>query len=495
MALLGLSGFVSGCFSYRAGEADRAKQVATLEPVDGSVWPARSLDEMRRLHEVMPRELPDYSLPGGVALTKLRAEKRDEYLALEPVMVLANTLTTHGLLRVYEVPEAYDSDTVQYYSPFRGVIQNIISGFDANASFYSEWWINTKSAVITTDEAGNHSMRLVPWELPERFAPLEGLSVRIPTADEVPLEVKGTIFHFNGLMSTVYERDAVQRLRDLGWAVVEFDTHSSVSGKEFEIKVVSYDESDPKVVRMLRDLYDLHLENVHWVNERSPGTLVEPSFEEFLVRQQESKPPLKRPGYSVSSASDVPRVGREIAEDVDSLLAEHAYAAEAVLAYIKEFRSDLPRPIVLAGFSAGALVVPSVALRIKEDIGAMVLVSPVSHIYELGRKSEISNGGMNFLSRDGFEITGVFLDEVGAHYLANSKLDAHHIVSRLADIPTLVIYADNDTWVPTALTRAFLADIGMPDRIVHSGGHRTLFFFLKGQMRRVDRWLVKNTQR
>lgn len=479
-----------GCFSYRAGDPrPDAIAVAAASSFD---WPERSLDEVRQLHDATPERMNNYTLPDGASLDDIEPETRNKLLGLPPVRVVDNTLTDHGLLRVYDVPPRDDdANPLAAMSPFNTYFAGLITGFEPNAAFNSEWSIRRQSVRVTANDDGTATAEYPPMELPRDLAPLQGIQIRIPDPDEVPAEAKGTIFHFNGLLSTKYERAAINKLRELGWAVVQFDTEATVTGRDYTIKIREAGDAPNDV---LRKVYDHNIKHIRETNERAPGTFEEPTYEEFVRNLTEQTKPVKRAGYTVATEDCAQRVGREIARDVDGLIAEHAYAAEAVLDHIKRRRPDLPAPYAIAGFSAGAQVAPAVALRLRDDIHALVLVSPALNVYELSRRSEISNGGINLFARDGFEITDDVCAAIGGHYLAATRLDSIELGRAIADIPTLVIYADDDTWVPTALTELMLSELRTPDRLVHAGDHRTLFFFLRSQMGKVSAWLTEHAR-
>ena len=91
------------------------------------------------------------------------------------------------------------------------------------------------------------------------------------------------------------------------------------------------------------------------------------------------------------------------------------------------------------------------------------------------------------------EIDGDVWDAVHASYLESVQLDPIKLGPRLRHIPTLIIRAGFDKWVPASTGSELVRAFGKPDRDWHPGGHQTLFYFLEGRAPRVLRWLNRNT--
>jgi hypothetical protein len=84
-------------------------------------------------------------------------------------------------------------------------------------------------------------------------------------------------------------------------------------------------------------------------------------------------------------------------------------------------------------------------------------------------------------------------EKVHESYLEAVQLDPIKLGPRLRHIPTLIIRAGFDKWVPASTGSELVRAFGKPDRDWHPGGHQTLFYFLEGRAPRVLRWLDRNT--
>lgn len=94
---------------------------------------------------------------------------------------------------------------------------------------------------------------------------------------------------------------------------------------------------------------------------------------------------------------------------------------------------------------------------------------------------------------DDAEVADPAWEAVHRAYLNSVRFDPIVLGPRLRHIPTLVIRAGFDKWVPASTGSELVRAFGMPDRDWHPGGHQTLFYFLAGRAPRVLRWMEKNT--
>ncbi|HMN40257.1 MAG TPA: prolyl oligopeptidase family serine peptidase [Phycisphaerales bacterium] len=202
----------------------------------------------------------------------------------------------------------------------------------------------------------------------------------------------------------------------------------------------------------------------------------------------ESKP------WYVGSREDVPRVARQLAGVLDDLVAEPAYAAQAVLDYLAEARPEVPQhPLAIVGFSAGSLAAPAIVARTPERFDAAVIVGGGANLLEISQKSDLTDGGIRLAWPDN-QPRGDWREQLFRDYLTFSKLDPYHTARFLRNKPVLTVLANLDLTVPAANGWLLWDRLGRPDSYNHVGEHRTLFFTLHGQARRIADWLENATE-
>jgi len=179
---------------------------------------------------------------------------------------------------------------------------------------------------------------------------------------------------------------------------------------------------------------------------------------------------------------------------VDERIAEHAYAAQALIEESDRAFPDLAdKPIVVMGFSAGSLVTPAIAQRLHETFPdrkiAIVMIGGGGDLLSASIGSVFTDGGIHLEPRDGPEPTREQLDELVTHYRAASMLDPLTLAPIIRDLPVLHIYASRDTVVPADTARAFNAAHGRVDALSHPFDHDSLFLFLPGEAGRIRTWM------
>jgi predicted esterase len=204
---------------------------------------------------------------------------------------------------------------------------------------------------------------------------------------------------------------------------------------------------------------------------------------------------LRRGAFQVCAASDVEPVAADIAARVDDVTAEHAYAAEAVLGYVhSRFPQLAAAPVAVIGFSAGALVAPAAAVLLEEEVDAVVLIGGGANYLAIGTRSEFSDGGLRLDCR-GEPVPQPLMQALERAYLERTRLDPYVLAPHLRGQPVLLVRATHDAWVPADTGEALQQQLGDPDRLVHVGGHKTLFYFLPTQSTRIARWLERAVER
>jgi predicted esterase len=215
-----------------------------------------------------------------------------------------------------------------------------------------------------------------------------------------------------------------------------------------------------------------------------------PKYEEYSEKAGRAAD-LSRGAFMVCDEAAAANIGRVIASEIDDAVASSAYAAEAAIEYIDAHRPDLQGvPVVLMGFSAGALVAPTVAVRLHERLDAMVVIGGGANLFEVALQSKFKDGGVR-LRCDKKKPSQELVAAVDRAYLEASKLDPYHTAPLVRDIPTLQVHAKKDTWVPAHTGELLYERLGRPDRLSISAGHELLFYRLPGQRRRIADWVER----
>lgn len=188
-----------------------------------------------------------------------------------------------------------------------------------------------------------------------------------------------------------------------------------------------------------------------------------------------------------SNDADLDAIGGKLAGLIDARLAETAYGVEAVLDLIRAQRPELAHaPVVVVGFSAGALGAPTVAARLGDKVKAAVLVGGGVDMLRISQTSALSDFGLVIRSH-GDKLTPAQIDRVSAAYLHASKLDPYHSAPLLADKPVLMLHASQDDIVPTG--DALHERLGRPERWVFDIGHELLFWRLSAYDTDIAAWI------
>lgn len=188
-----------------------------------------------------------------------------------------------------------------------------------------------------------------------------------------------------------------------------------------------------------------------------------------------------------SCDEDLDAIGGKLAGLIDARLAETAYGVEAVLELVRMQRPELANaPVVVVGFSAGALGAPTVAARLGEKVKAAVLVGGGVDMLRISQTSALSDFGLVIRSH-GDKLTPAQIDRVSAAYLHASKLDPYHSAPLLADKPVLMLHASQDDIVPTG--DALHERLGRPERWVFDIGHELLFWRLSAYDTDIAAWI------
>jgi pimeloyl-ACP methyl ester carboxylesterase len=209
--------------------------------------------------------------------------------------------------------------------------------------------------------------------------------------------------------------------------------------------------------------------------------------------------------------ADLDGLGRALAAEVDEQLAELAYAVEAVLERLEAERSagrgkgvsdgldgGVP-PVLVVGFSGGALAAPAVAARLGESgsgdgsgrVAGAVLVGGGAGIGRILQTSTLTQSGLA-VRRGGKRIAGDDLERLNRAYLHATALDPVKTAPRLAGVPVLMLHAERDDIVPAAAGDELHRLLDRPERWVFDTGHELLFWRLSAYAGDIARWVSHN---
>ncbi|MFI4855788.1 MAG: alpha/beta hydrolase family protein [Phycisphaerales bacterium JB065] len=472
---------LAGCWFAHGGSRDRATgvDVQTLEPI---VWPRRDMEEIRKVSEDTPDALFEYRITDASLVSSEAIAEAES-----PVYrILANRLTEHGLLRVFE--ERFDSEIDRRFAA-------MFEGFAPNARFVS-------SCTLSSKEEAQHWIDRLAQARPDspgtertfdkyRHRIRDGVAIYLPDPETKP-SPRGIVLHFRGLISTSYEEAFVNKIVESDWLVVRVGTHTRIVTPRDERQRQRYAEQERRRNELTEE-FRAGLDPDDPMSRYAPIPVAE-----IFEQARRELPPIET-GFDLPDHTESEAVGEQIARAVDDALAESAYAAEAALEYLYETNPETRGlPVVVLGCSAGAISVPAVAARIDERFGdrlsALVMIGGGADVMEIDRDTALDGTRrLRVFGPDDAEVAGPVWDTVHEAYLKSVQLDAIAVGPRLRHVPTLIIRAGFDKWVPASTGSELVRVFGKPDRDWHPGGHQTLFYFLAGRAPRVLRWMEKNT--
>ncbi|MAY74544.1 MAG: hypothetical protein CMJ31_07545 [Phycisphaerae bacterium] len=464
-ATLLLAGAAGG--GYRFSPARAAARPS--EPIPSDAWPSPPTD---RLHEVADRS------------AAIESKRR------EPIRV---TVLDSGVLRVAPEIDGYRSDDLRHSDD---LFSDRLVSYANDGNFITQWEIEYVDAINRESHAMRSAAHLPPPDLDDvkDWNSLSfGVTFTLPR--NIPENPTGVVVHLHGLFPTVYEFPLLERLVDQDWVVTTIDPRSSVISDRAAFANARSDAARPS-------RFQLNAVAPMVVNESSrviERATLDARFEAALRLRDDNDAalPPRHAAYALDDTTDPETLGAEIATDADRLLAINAYAAEAALNLLLDTFPTLEgRPVVVLGFSAGALAAPTFAAALHEkhpaQPAALVLVGGGGDLFTVSQESAMSDGGIKLRLDDDPAIPAGRLDAVHEAYLANARLDPLRSISALRDVPVLHVYGDKDRIVPTKAAEALNEAHGSVDRLIHGGDHGTLFGFLGGQSNRIVRWIREN---
>lgn len=467
---------LSGCWFSHGGSRDRTAGVdlQSLEPI---VWPQRDMEIVRNLAEATPDQV--YALE--IVDSELASDETKAQADAPVYTVHRVGLTDRGVLRVFDRVADDASDPL---GSFAGLFS---LGPDTNA-----WFLSSRDAEPIQSRDGIRNYYAVPegaaFTHAGRLLQLEeGVAIALPEIDD-PASVRGIVLYFNGLISTKYEEAFASRIDESDWVTIRIDTVTGVRTTRDALREQRSDERSRWIQRRME------LVASESPDPASARKSMSEEIENTRKELDEALPQYRR-GFTLSDPSQAESVGRQIAEAVDDTFAENAYAAEAALDALLLMHPKLSEvPVAVVGCSAGSIAAPAVAARLADRIDALVLVGGGADLLRIDQETSLERSRrLGVFVAENEEVTAEEWGLVHEAYLQAVQLDPITLGPRLRHIPTLIIRAGFDKWVPASTGSELVRAFGKPDRDWHPGGHQTLFYFLEGRAPRVLRWLDKNT--
>jgi hypothetical protein len=331
----------------------------------------------------------------------------------------------------------------------------------------------------------------------------EGVAFRLPPT--LPEEPKGVVLHLWALGGNPYETAVMEAFERRGWVVVDIDPADGVDVEMDEATVERVLAIEEEVVRRRIDgpKFQADFSPEAWEAYRALPEVRE------IARLEEESWRLRNPPIRLATEADVEPAARVLAPLVDRTLANNALACEAILETAwTAYPTTRGLPVVVVGFSAGSLSTPAAVARLRQRypgvVSAAVLVGSAANLVEVGARSTFYDGGLGLETRPlapgesrrrderPNRPPRALIDRLGARYLELSRLDPYHTAGALRGMPVLMVQALWDTWVPSDLGDVLYERLGKPDRLVHTGGHGMLFYFLPGQAGWIIDWVERH---
>lgn len=487
------STLLAGCFAQFNMGATRTPASAT-PPADA--WPTLPMADVERFAARTPTFPDSFELAPGVHQDWLNEWDRRR-LENRPYTITHNEMYLGGLLRVWEEPQRLaEPDFIS--------LMALLGDFEPNASFLTPRSVERARrearmdfSVSLPEDAFRFNPRAVstkPMILPvassEDVLLKDGLDIEFP-----PLQSRrprGLVLHVLSLIPNKYEDRAIDELRRRGWAVITVDSDTSIQAPVSAEALARFDALATEYREHMRRAIEDDL-----APNGGPSASGGPNRALFEIRRDRDRSypllsemsKLSRGQFNCDSAPDAERVGAEVARGVDANLADHANAVAAVLDYIGQHRPDIPvRPLVIVGFSAGALVTPTIAAKLIE-LGrapdAIVLVGGGADLLEISRHT-IMRGTSIPIRSNNAEVPDSIWNAMHDSYRHHVRLEPLKTAPLLTGIPILQVHARHDEIVPARTGRLLYSLLGEPDRIDYFLGHGALFYHLG----RVQEWIA-----
>lgn len=496
LAPLALACALPGCFSYHRARGE----ALAPEPLPADAWPSFDTAPLTPLLEtpkvMRDRDYDPSKIPPHLAAKGDAGQRAHEAAYTTDLRLLR--MDDHGLLRVWSEGTGHGRTRRLRGTP-RLFMAGILEDFQPNAAYLTapelesenEWHQIRRSVggialppVVPDPEAGAD---------PDAWRLDTGIRMFVPT--DTPPDPAGLVIHLTSLFENKYEHRVTERLEAHDFAVAFIDSDPYLHAPNETARRTRDAERDRRA-RELRAVYDAAHPtptdlDVLLSREYTDGinAMIRQTYE-----QSKAEYPGVEDGFQVRPDTDIEWLATFIAHAADGRIAEHAYAAEALVRAADELNPAMAgKPVVVLAYSVGTVPGPAVAARLHEAFPGrpvrLVMVGGAGNLIAIARASWLGNGVLRLKSSDPPEPTEAQLDALSDAYMARTRLDPLKVAPALRDVPVLHVQADADTVMPTALGRAFNAAHAHTDTLVHHGDHDTLFFFVPQQAGRIRSWL------
>lgn len=480
LSLLLIVALASGCYSFSASPHKLPRPVETAHPLQ---WPQADCPRLESLRASTPEQIFQARLLSGRTLESLKTRDERDLVSQPWYTIKRNEIMDGALVRWYQ-----KKDEVWI------ALQSLFTGFNPNGSVLTErdlargdWKLMQMRAAATRAQINKawaeSGFERDPTEWDVGID--EGIPFRLPT--EIPEGCKGIVLHLWALAGNEYEQAVAEEVRAHGWLVVDIKPRSGAPRDVTEAgadRIIALERERDAMSTQLphmekgesRERYQKRL-------RESPAYLrqIEISAEVVAIRN----PPLE-----LCSEADIAGVAAELTGRIDAVLVQNAQAVRAVLETTRRVYPSLrSSPVVVMGFSAGALSTPTVAALLGPEVSSVVIVGGAANLLAVSQRSELTKGGVR-LTCNGKPPPPALLEKLEAEYLARGRFDGYHAAPLLASRPVLVVDAGMDTWVPSDLGDLLFERLGRPDRLHMSlGGHAMLFYLLPRRSAWLANWI------
>ncbi len=180
----------------------------------------------------------------------------------------------------------------------------------------------------------------------------------------------------------------------------------------------------------------------------------------------------------------------------DRYAVDSAYALESMLAYLDDAMPEIVEgSVVLAGFSLGALTVPTVAARIQHQLDAVVMVGGGCNLGQVFLQGAVTYPLVKAVQKQLGEEGVRPLWSLPHEHLHVSRFDAYHTAPLLGDIPVLLLHAHFDEVIPSETGELLYRRLGRPERWTYPVGHLALFWWLPNEARSIANWIERTIRR
>ena len=456
LGLLGLLAALAGCATIEPPAADRGTTTVAA-PFDVIPWPER--DAACFDHPLWQTALQQSANRLVITVAEQRGGKLVSSRRSVPITRLSTHPVPQGLvsefqLRITEPPPEPGRRFAFFSSRTPVVIEtdlaldlattnrSSVPSFAATTtlSFERLWPFHVTSP--SPNPAPPNVTVITP--VATRIFPADATIVRVwPLPPGVPL--RGYAVTLRPIAGRVYTLTTLKRLRDDGWQIIESGLNL---GRDFALR------------------------------QQAPATPPPP-----LTPLTPLTPPT--PATRATPAA----IGARLATEVDQSFAELAFALEAVVGRLDAERADQARPpILIVGFSGGALAAPAIAARLEPRVAAAVLVGGGADISRILQTSSLVSSGLS-LQPGAPSLNPADAEALGSAYLQSTALDPVKTAPRLAGLPVLMLHAADDRIVPAPTGERLYTLLGRPERWTLDTGHELLFWRLSAYANDIAGWV------